>query len=130
MIWGNSFQVGSKRYGWLGGKQRAADTPSGVVLMGVRLYNPALGRFLQTDPVFGGSCNAYDYTCQDPENQSDLDGRACWRNWRKGFCLHWKKAWHAARPHFVSAWHKGRKAWHIFSTDPFTRGCVRGMSWG
>lgn len=34
-------------------------------------------RFLQTDPVRGGSANAYDYVYQDPINKFDLDGR-CW----------------------------------------------------
>ena len=42
------------RYGWLGAAQRSADAPAGVILMGVRLYSPATGRFLQTDPVAGG----------------------------------------------------------------------------
>lgn len=46
--------------------------------MGVRLYSPTLGRFLQTDPVAGGSANAYDYVYQDPINSYDLDGRMCW----------------------------------------------------
>lgn len=32
-------------------------------------------RFLQTDPVAGGSANDYDYSGQDPVNQFDLDGR-------------------------------------------------------
>lgn len=45
--------------------------------MGVRLYTPTTGRFLQTDPVEGGSCNAYDYTCADSVNNLDLDGRFC-----------------------------------------------------
>jgi RHS repeat-associated protein len=75
------------RYGWLGSKQRSNDTLAGLILMGVRLYNPALGRFLQTDPVAGGSCNDYDYTCADPVNSTDLDGRRrcrrfCWPDWR------------------------------------------------
>jgi len=43
--------------------------------MGARLYDPAAGRFLQVDPVFGGNCNAYDYVCQDPLNASDLSGQ-------------------------------------------------------
>jgi RHS repeat-associated protein len=63
------------RYGWLGGKQRSGDDQGGLVLMGVRLYNPMSGRFLQTDPVPGGSANAYDYANQDPINSFDLDGR-------------------------------------------------------
>ena len=52
--------------------------------MGVRLYNPTLGRFLQVDPVPGGSSNAYDYAGADPINKFDLDGkcwRHCWRRW-------------------------------------------------
>ncbi|MFT4049474.1 MAG: RHS repeat-associated core domain-containing protein [Solirubrobacterales bacterium] len=63
-------------YGFKGGKEREAITSMGVVSMGARLYVPQLGRFLQTDPVFGGSDNAYDYADQDPVNNVDLDGRA------------------------------------------------------
>lgn len=62
------------RYGWLGGQQRSAETPSGDVLMGVRLYNPSLGRFLSVDPVLGGNANAYIYPA-DPLTFNDLDGR-------------------------------------------------------
>jgi len=67
--------IGTRRYGWLGAKQRAGDTPSGVTLMGVRLNNPATGRFLTVDPVYGGSANDYDYCNGDPINCTDLDGR-------------------------------------------------------
>lgn len=63
------------RYGWLGGKQRAGDDEGGLIVMGVRLYDPILGRFLQTDPVPGGSANEYDYASQDPVNNFDLSGR-------------------------------------------------------
>ncbi|ELP62745.1 DNRLRE domain-containing protein [Streptomyces turgidiscabies] len=66
------------RYGWLGGDQRASDTVTGATLMGVRLYDPTAGRFLQVDPVPGGSANAYDYVNQDPVNGTDLDGRCFW----------------------------------------------------
>ncbi|MFJ1567090.1 RHS repeat-associated core domain-containing protein [Streptomyces erythrochromogenes] len=62
------------RYNWLGGKQRSSETLSGLMLMGVRLYNPTSGRFLSTDPVYGGGDNAYGYP-GDPVNQFDLDGR-------------------------------------------------------
>jgi hypothetical protein len=46
--------------------------------MGARPYDPALGRFLEVDPVPGGSLNNYDYAGQDPVNGYDLDGRCCW----------------------------------------------------
>jgi RHS repeat-associated protein len=62
------------KYGWLGGKQRRTELSIGVVQMGVRSYVPQLGRFLQMDPVPGGSANAYDYSNQDPVNTFDLGG--------------------------------------------------------
>lgn len=73
---GNPRDTTQRRYGWLGGHQKSLDAQAGVVLMGVRLYLPSLGRFLQPDPVVGGSCNAYEYACQDPVNLFDLDGRS------------------------------------------------------
>jgi len=66
-----------REHAWLGAKQRSTELPAGVIQMGVRSYVPALGRFLQVDPVVGGSANAYDYTDQDPLNAFDLDGRKC-----------------------------------------------------
>ena len=65
---------GSPEYGWLGGKGRRTQLPSGVIQMGMRSYVPVLGRFLSPDPVRGGSANAYDYVDQDPVNGSDLTG--------------------------------------------------------
>jgi RHS repeat-associated protein len=62
------------RYGWLGSAQRAADTPSGMVLMGLRLYNPATGRFLSRDPVDGGGRSDFDYCGGDPLACSDIAG--------------------------------------------------------
>jgi len=81
-------RTGTRRYGWLGAHQRAQDTPGGITLMGVRLYNPSLGRFLSVDPVDGGSCNAYEYACGDPVNNVDLDGKAWWKRKKN-----WKRAW-------------------------------------
>jgi RHS repeat-associated protein len=70
----NSADIGTLRYGWLGAEQRAADTPSGIVLMGVRLYNTATGRFLSVDPIYGGNANAYDYCTASPTGCVDLTG--------------------------------------------------------
>jgi RHS repeat-associated protein len=66
------------RYGWLGTEQRSNDALGGLTLMGVRLYNPTTGRFLQVDPVPGGNENAYNYP-NDPINEFDLDGRWSFR---------------------------------------------------
>jgi len=67
------------RYGWLGAKQRSTEALAGITLMGVRLYSAPLGRFLSVDPVDGGSCNRYEYTCADPINKFDIDGKRCYR---------------------------------------------------
>jgi RHS repeat-associated protein len=84
------------RYGWLGGKQRSTDSLGGVTLMGVRLYAPALGRFLQVDPVEGGSANRYDYSFQDPVNQSDpLGTYTVWHRWNYGYSwVVYRGTWH------------------------------------
>ncbi|MGN6780710.1 MAG: RHS repeat-associated core domain-containing protein [Marmoricola sp.] len=63
---------GGLGYGWLGSAQRATDA-SGLVLMGVRLYNPSTALFLSPDPVYGGNSTAYSYP-QDPINSSDISG--------------------------------------------------------
>ncbi|MGW1365474.1 RHS repeat-associated core domain-containing protein, partial [Streptomyces chartreusis] len=51
----------------------------------VRLYDPATGRFLSTDPILGGNANAYDYVQADPLNRYDLDGRRGWWKRAKGW---------------------------------------------
>lgn len=66
--------VSPGRYGWLGVHQRSTEALGGVVLMGVRLYLPTIGRFLSVDPVYGGNTTAYVYP-QDPINKNDLDGK-------------------------------------------------------
>ncbi|MFF4507630.1 RHS repeat-associated core domain-containing protein [Streptomyces sp. NPDC001401] len=62
-------------YGWAAGAQRESTGQAGQILMGVRGYNPYLGRFDQRDPVPGGSANAYDFADQNPVNNSDTSGR-------------------------------------------------------
>ena len=64
-------------YGMLGAKQRSTQDLGGLTLMGLRLYDPQTGRFLQQDPVPGGNANPYDYCDADPVNCTDLSGQ--WR---------------------------------------------------
>jgi len=94
--------VTNRRYGWLGAHQRnTGDTLAQITLMGVRLYNATTGRFLSIDPVAGGSCNDYEYTCADPINGRDLDGKKCWK-WASGICGAVKKVYRH-RENIVSA---------------------------
>jgi len=75
----NGADAGTRRYGWLGLAQRAADTPGGLTLMGARLYAPGSGRFLSVDPVYGGSANAYEYCGGDGVGCADVTGAGyCW----------------------------------------------------
>lgn len=62
------------KHSWLGTTERSTELPSGVIAIGARSYVPQIGRFLQTDPVPGGSANAYTYTMGDPVNSADPSG--------------------------------------------------------
>ncbi|WP_408898472.1 RHS repeat-associated core domain-containing protein [Nocardioides sp. R1-1] len=70
-------------YGWHGADQRSADALGGLILMGVRLYNPASGSFLTPDPIPGGNATLYTYP-RDPLNGSDLSGK--WPNLCNEWC--------------------------------------------
>ena len=62
--------------GWLGQHLRYTEHTAALnyIQMGQRLYDPTTGRFLQVDPIEGGSANDYDYVNADPTNAIDLDG--------------------------------------------------------
>ena len=68
---------GAMDFAMLGEHQRPTEHESGLattVEMGARQYDPVLGRFLEVDPIEGGSANDYDYVNADPINDQDLTG--------------------------------------------------------
>ncbi|MFJ8112627.1 DNRLRE domain-containing protein [Streptomyces sp. NPDC096132] len=86
-----SSDTAATTYGALGSHQRSTRTLSGLTLMGLRLYDPATGRFLSVDPVYGAGPNAYGYPT-DPVNKYDLDGRKPIKKYNKtGFSCGWTK---------------------------------------
>ncbi|MFF7564911.1 RHS repeat-associated core domain-containing protein [Streptomyces pseudovenezuelae] len=73
--YGNALDAtASTAYGWLGSYQRDSGTLSGITLMGIRLYDAGSGRFLQSDPVYGGNDNSYEYCRGNPVSCTDLSG--------------------------------------------------------
>ncbi|MFI6999351.1 PA14 domain-containing protein [Nocardia sp. NPDC050175] len=67
---------GGMDFGWLGQNTVPVEHVASQQAqeMGARTYLPILGRFLQVDPVLGGSANSYDYVNADPVNTFDLAG--------------------------------------------------------
>ncbi len=81
--YGNIATVPASRLNWLGTQKRFVDHPGlDITRMGVRAYDPHIGRFLSQDPIAGGSANDYDYVSADPINNLDLGG-TCTRH--RGF---------------------------------------------
>ena len=81
-------------FAWEGQHQKTTETSFTLnpIQMGARVYIPSLGRFLQADPIPGGTPNDYVYPT-DPVNGEDLSGQ--WFGWRN--------TWHAVAKvyHFV-----------------------------
>ncbi|HEX5307881.1 MAG TPA: RHS repeat-associated core domain-containing protein [Solirubrobacteraceae bacterium] len=75
------------KYSWQGTDALRTELSSGVIAMGARSYVPQIGRFLQPDPIEGGSANAYSYTYGDPVNSSDPSGEytVATPTWVSGF---------------------------------------------
>ena len=108
--------AGQMDYGWLGQPQRPTEQQTSLqptIEMGARQYNPRLGRFIEQDPIEGGSANDYDYTNADPINQFDFAG-----TWPS--CSWCRKAYNGAKGKAKSV---GRRVLHVgraYANLPFT----------
>ncbi|MYS22200.1 RHS repeat-associated core domain-containing protein, partial [Streptomyces sp. DvalAA-14] len=114
------------RYGWLGGKQRSDETVTGATLMGIRLYDPTTGRFLTTDPVPGGSANAYDYANQEPIKNFDLTGTSSWSKYVK--CMTCIAAILAAVAPYAKAFKTYRELRSVTTIARVVKGMIMGYS--
>ena len=76
---GGAISGENPRNGYTGKWQRDSDNATGTIRMGVREYDPALGRFVSADPLKGEITdpqqrNRYTYTSNNPLVRYDLNG--------------------------------------------------------
>jgi RHS repeat-associated protein len=75
----NALELALYSSGWKGtGRLPISDD---FYTMGNREYSPEAGRFLQRDPLIGGSTNAYEYALGDPWNNTDPSGNMSIGKW-------------------------------------------------
>jgi RHS repeat-associated protein len=78
--WGEQLAGPSLEMGYLGAQERPTDQATGLIQMGARTYDPALGSFASEDVVLehlglGESVDRYPYVRDNPLGAYDLNGR-------------------------------------------------------
>ena len=77
---GNAISGAGLWFGYTGKYERYTDGTTGTVEMGVREYDPTIGRFISADPLKGNpsdpqTINRYPYVQNDPLTRYDLNGK-------------------------------------------------------
>ena len=124
--------AGHLDYGWLGEHQRPVEHETGLaqtIEMGARQYDPDLGRFLEVDPIEGGSANDYDYVNADPINGLDLDGTwwhpsHIYRHVTRRVIHHWRRSRFGGHGRHHGLWHR---SWRWVGSK---RGTIAALSAG
>jgi len=62
------------------------DAESGLIYLRARYYDPATGQFMSSDPMVGGTREAYAYIQGNPLNGADPTGLCSWAPWAQDFC--------------------------------------------
>lgn len=79
---GRQFNSGSYKYGFNGKENdpETVGTGQGTQDYGMRIYNPALGKFLSVDPIASSypELTPYQFASNRPISHSDLDGKEGW----------------------------------------------------
>jgi RHS repeat-associated protein len=84
--WGNGTGAGGLQpRGYIGRQGYWTDTQTGLMLLGRRWYDPAVGRFISRDPIryAGGDINLYAYGANNPLRFMDPWGLDAW-DWIHG----------------------------------------------
>jgi RHS repeat-associated protein len=84
--YGVSRDTSTARYAGWAPSSASSDAVAGLVLMGVRLYNPVTAGSCRSTPVPEGNANAYEYCGSDPLNCTDLSGMVSYPKY-KAFSL-------------------------------------------
>ena len=89
--WGESNSLSGSIFGYTG---QRFDSETGLYYYKARHYSPALGRFLQPDPIgYAGGMNLYEYANSEPVGRNDPLGLKSPPSTGGGWNARWRRWW-------------------------------------